>query len=52
VPVIETSLGRLAEPDGDRVEFTVRTDVPTWRHGASLYQSRRRWSAGRDRAGS
>jgi hypothetical protein len=33
VPVIETSLGRLAEPDGDRVEFTVRTDV-------SAYQAR------------
>ncbi len=30
MPVIETSLGRLAEPDGDRVEFTVRTDVPAY----------------------
>ena len=30
MPVIETSLGRLAEPDGDRVEFIVRTDVPAY----------------------
>jgi hypothetical protein len=30
VPVIETSLGRLAEPDGDHVEFIVRTDVPAY----------------------
>lgn len=30
MPVIETSLGRLAGPDGDRVEFTVRTDVPDY----------------------
>jgi hypothetical protein len=30
VPVIETSLGRLAEPDGDRVEFIVRTGVPAY----------------------
>jgi len=28
--VIETSLGRLAEPDGSRVEFIVRTDVPAY----------------------
>jgi hypothetical protein len=30
VPVIETSLGRLAELDGDHVEFMVRTDVPAY----------------------
>jgi hypothetical protein len=30
MPVIETSLGRIAEPDGDRVEFIVRTDVPAY----------------------
>src|SRR5262249_15177713 len=35
MPVIETSLGRLAEPDGHRVEFMVRTDVP-------IYQARLR----------
>ena len=28
--MIETSLGRIAEPDGDRVEFIVRTDVPAY----------------------
>jgi len=28
--VIKTSLGRLVEPDGDRVEFIVRTDVPAY----------------------
>jgi hypothetical protein len=30
MPGIETRLGRLAEPDGDRVEFIVRTDVPVF----------------------
>jgi hypothetical protein len=30
MPVIETRLARLAEPDGDRVEFMVRTDVPAY----------------------
>ena len=30
MPVIETSLARIAEPDGDRVEFIVRTDVPAY----------------------
>ena len=31
MPVIETSLGRLSEPDGGGVKFIVRTDVPVYR---------------------